>query len=57
MQTVLVGAAVFCAASRVLDHRHHLQDVLAGSLLGALLGGLTALTLNIEHSTPDKRQT
>lgn len=34
IQTVLLATATYVAASRVLDGRHHLTDVLAGSLVG-----------------------
>ena len=48
VQVVMLGLALYCGYSRVLDHRHHATDVLAGSLLGALVGWLTSSRLDIQ---------
>ena len=44
-QAALVGVAGYCGLSRLLDHRHHPEDVLAGAGLGAGLGALAAATV------------
>jgi membrane-associated phospholipid phosphatase len=43
---VLAAAAVLLAAARVAAHVHHLQDVLAGLVLGALAGWLATLLVD-----------
>ena len=48
VQLVLLVLALYCGYSRVLDHRHHATDVLAGSLLGALVGWYTSTSLDIQ---------
>ena len=48
VQSVMLGLALYCGYSRVLDHRHHPTDVLAGSVLGALVGWLTSTSLDIQ---------
>lgn len=40
-QALLFAAATYTAASRVLDDRHHVTDVLAGAGLGLLLSNIT----------------
>ena len=47
--------AVFCAYSRLVDHRHHLVDVLTGSVIGTVLGVLAALTLDFNAKTVYKK--
>lgn len=39
----LYAGALFVAASRVSDHRHHLEDVAVGAALGSALGAATWL--------------
>ena len=46
LQTVALLLATYCAYSRLTDHRHHLVDVLTGSVLGIILGIFTAQTLD-----------
>ena len=48
VQTVLLVVALYCGYSRVLDHRHHASDVLAGSVLGAIVGWITSSSLDIQ---------
>ena len=38
LQIVLTILAFYCAISRLIDHRHHPEDVIFGSTIGALLG-------------------
>ncbi|XP_064477169.1 phospholipid phosphatase 1-like [Ornithodoros turicata] len=42
LQVTAALAAVACSASRILDRRHHVQDVLSGAILG-LLGGIVTI--------------
>ena len=35
---MILTLSLFCAVSRLLDHRHHLIDVVAGSIIGAVVG-------------------
>ena len=42
VQLSLLSSAVFCAVSRLLDHRHHPVDVVGGSILGSVLGVMSA---------------
>jgi undecaprenyl-diphosphatase len=44
--TMLAGAAVVLAAARVAAHVHHVQDVVAGLLLGALAGWLATVLVD-----------
>ena len=44
-QAVLVVLALACALSRLVDHRHHPEDVVAGSLIGSLIGLIAAKTI------------
>ena len=56
VQALLLGLGVFCAYSRILDHRHHPVDVMAGSTVGALLGFFTASNMISEMlSLKDKQ--
>ena len=48
VQVVLIVLALYCGYSRVLDRRHHLTDVMAGSVLGAVVGFLTSNSLNVQ---------
>ena len=48
VQVVMLGLALYCGYSRVLDHRHHATDVLAGSLLGAAVGWITSSSLDVQ---------
>ena len=48
VQALMLVLAVYCGYSRVLDHRHHLTDVIAGSVLGSLVGYLTSTSLDIQ---------
>jgi membrane-associated phospholipid phosphatase len=43
---LLAGAAVLLAAARVAAHVHHVQDVVAGLLLGALAGWLATVLVD-----------
>jgi membrane-associated phospholipid phosphatase len=43
---MLAGAAVVLAAARVAAHVHHVQDVVAGLLLGALAGWLATVLVD-----------
>ena len=38
IQMMILTLSLFCAVSRLLDHRHHLVDVVAGSIIGAVVG-------------------
>jgi phosphatidate phosphatase len=46
VQTFLAGVAWFIGLSRVIDHKHHASDVLAGGLLGSLIALFTFHFLN-----------
>ena len=37
LQLLLVMMAIFSSASRVLDHRHHMLDVVVGAAIGTLI--------------------
>ena len=56
IQLVMLGLALYCGYSRVLDHRHHATDVLAGSVLGAFVGWITSSSLDIQSFYPRKVQ-
>jgi len=43
LQLVTASLAIFASLSRLTDHRHHGEDVLAGSIIGVLLASLTAV--------------
>jgi membrane-associated phospholipid phosphatase len=47
VQLVSLLLALYCAYSRLADHRHHRVDVLTGSGIGIVLGLLTAQTLQL----------
>ena len=47
VQLVSLLLALYCAYSRLADHRHHRVDVLTGSVIGIVLGLLTARTLEL----------
>ena len=51
-QAVLAVLALACAISRLVDHRHHPEDVVAGSLIGILIGSIAAQTLGSENMNP-----
>ena len=51
-QAVLAVLALACAISRLVDHRHHPEDVVAGSLIGILIGIIAAQTLGSENMNP-----
>ena len=51
-QAVLAVLALACAISRLVDHRHHPEDVVAGSLIGSLIGIIAAQTLGSENMNP-----
>jgi len=55
LQLVVTLLATLTATSRLLDHRHHLSDVLVGSLLGLVLGGLGAMD-TLENITTIKEE-
>ena len=38
IQMMILTLSLFCAVSRLLDHRHHLIDVVTGSIIGAVVG-------------------
>jgi phosphatidate phosphatase len=42
LQLLFISLASFTALSRVSDYKHHWSDVLAGSLLGAVIGFVMA---------------
>ena len=44
VQLVSLLLAMYCAYSRLADHRHHRVDVLTGSVIGIVLGVTTAQT-------------
>ena len=48
VELVMLCLALYCGYSRVLDHRHHATDVLAGSLLGAAVGWITSSSLDVQ---------
>ena len=48
VQMVLLVLALYCGYSRVLDHRHHATDVMAGSVLGAIVGWITSSSLDVQ---------
>ena len=48
IQLVMLGLALYCGYSRVLDQRHHPTDVMAGSVLGALVGWAISSSLDIQ---------
>ena len=48
VQLTMLVLALYCGYSRVLDRRHHLTDVMAGSVLGAVVGFLTSNSLNVQ---------
>merc|ERR1712106_1079993 len=54
LQTVALLLATYCAYSRLTDHRHHLVDVLTGSVLGIILGIFTAKTLDFTRDQNKK---
>jgi len=54
MQIAAFLLALFCAYSRLVDHRHHMVDVLTGSVIGTVLGVLTALTLDFRKTVENK---
>ena len=47
VQLVSLLLALYCAYSRLADHRHHRVDVLTGSGIGIVLGLLSAQTLHL----------
>ena len=49
VQLVMMCLALYCGYSRVLDHRHHPTDVLAGSVLGALVGWGISSSLDVQY--------
>ena len=48
VELAMLGLALYCGYSRVLDHRHHPTDVLAGSLMGAVVGWITSSSLDVQ---------
>ena len=46
LQLVLVVMAIFSSTSRVLDHRHHVMDVVVGAAIGAVIGFVAALEID-----------
>jgi len=42
LQLLFISLAAFTALSRVSDYKHHWSDVLAGSMLGAVIGFIMA---------------
>ena len=48
VQLTMLVLALYCGYSRVLDHRHHLSDVVAGSVVGAGVGLLTSSSLHLQ---------
>jgi len=42
IQLLFISLASFTALSRVSDYKHHWSDVLAGSMLGAVIGFIMA---------------
>ena len=49
VQLVSLLLALYCAYSRLADHRHHRVDVLTGSVIGIVLGVTTAQTLELSE--------
>ena len=45
LQLVLVVMAIFSSTSRVLDHRHHVMDVVVGAAIGVVIGVFAALEI------------
>lgn len=37
-QTAMVALALMCAVTRLYDNRHHVSDIVAGGILGAVMG-------------------
>ena len=54
LQVVALLLAVYCALSRLTDHRHHKVDVLTGSVIGTVLGILAAQTLDFDKKQEKK---
>ena len=54
-QAVLVSLALACAISRLVDHRHHPEDVVAGSLIGSLIGILAARTISNDDTNWNRK--
>jgi len=54
LQIASLLLAVYCAYSRLVDHRHHKVDVLTGSVIGTVLGVLTAKSLVFTKATEKK---
>ena len=48
VQLTMLVLALYCGYSRVVDHRHHPTDVLAGSLMGAVVGWITSSSLDVQ---------
>ena len=47
--------AVYCAYTRLTDHRHHLVDVCTGSVLGTVLGVVSAGSLEFREEAEKKQ--
>jgi len=54
LQVVALLLGVYCALSRLTDHRHHQVDVLTGSVIGTVLGILAAHTLDFDEKQEKK---
>ena len=54
-QAVMVSLALACAISRLVDHRHHPEDVVAGSVIGSLIGALAAKTISNDTTKLNKK--
>merc|ERR1711971_260759 len=54
-QAMLIILALACAVSRLVDHRHHPEDVVAGSLIGSLTGLLAARTIITDETNLNRK--
>ena len=54
-QAMLVILALACAVSRLVDHRHHPEDVVAGSLIGSLTGLLAARAIITDETNWNRK--
>lgn len=51
LQTSLIYWACYCSASRILDHRHHWWDVVAGLLLGIVCACYAVIKISLLNGT------
>lgn len=51
VQLLCLSFACYCGSSRVMDYRHHVWDVLAGSCVGIFFGIFGVRVQIVVHST------